>query len=56
MHNVTTLTEKGSGPLSLNAPAITTCGCDAISPVSPSALDLIKKETARFCSSCYHWI
>ncbi|MFS8020179.1 hypothetical protein Hanom_Chr15g01412521 [Helianthus anomalus] len=44
MHNVTTLTEKGSGPLSLNAPAITTCGCDAISPVSPSALDLIKKK------------
>ncbi|XP_021998864.1 pre-mRNA-processing protein 40C-like isoform X2 [Helianthus annuus] len=44
MHNVTTLTEKGSGPLSLNAPAITTCGCDAISPVSPSTLDLIKKK------------
>ncbi|MFS8008863.1 putative WW domain-containing protein [Helianthus anomalus] len=44
MHNVTTLTEKGSGPLSLNAPAITTGGCDAISPVSSSALDLIKKK------------
>ncbi|XP_076890524.1 uncharacterized protein LOC143541637 [Bidens hawaiensis] len=42
--NVTTLTEKGSGPLSLNAPAITTGGRDAISPVPSSALDLIKKK------------
>ncbi|KAF5754224.1 putative WW domain, FF domain, WW domain superfamily, FF domain superfamily protein [Helianthus annuus] len=44
VQNVTTLTEKGSGPLSLNAPAITTGGRDAISPVSSSALDLIKKK------------
>ncbi|KAM0009657.1 putative WW domain-containing protein [Helianthus debilis subsp. tardiflorus] len=47
VQNVTTLTEKGSGPLSLNAPAITTGGRDAIPPVSSSA-------PARFCSSCYH--
>ncbi|KAF5775736.1 putative WW domain, FF domain, WW domain superfamily, FF domain superfamily protein [Helianthus annuus] len=32
VQNVTTLTEKGSGPLSLNAPAITTGGRDAIPP------------------------
>ncbi|KAI3713946.1 hypothetical protein L1987_72534 [Smallanthus sonchifolius] len=44
VQNVTALTEKGSGSLSLNAPAITTGGRDAISPVSASALDLIKKK------------
>ncbi|XP_076956842.1 pre-mRNA-processing protein 40C-like [Bidens hawaiensis] len=44
VQDVTTSTEKGSGPLSLNAPAITTGGRDAISPVSSSALDLIKKK------------
>lgn len=48
--NVTTLTDKGSAPLSLSAPAINTGGRDAISsgtsgvPVSSSALDLIKKK------------
>ncbi|KAL7609464.1 pre-mRNA-processing protein 40C [Lactuca sativa] len=43
----TSLTEKGSGPLSLSAPAIHTGGRDAISGVpvtSSSALDLIKKK------------
>ncbi|KAL8267170.1 hypothetical protein R6Q59_004514 [Mikania micrantha] len=44
VQNVTALAEKGSGPLSLNAPAITTGGRDAISPVSSSALDMIKKK------------
>lgn len=44
VQNVVTSTEKGSGPLSLNAPAITTGGRDAVSPVSSSALDLIKKK------------
>nr|GEV89672.1 hypothetical protein [Tanacetum cinerariifolium] len=48
--NAITLPEKGSAPISFNAPAINTCGCDAISPavsgvpVSSSALDLIKKK------------
>ncbi|XP_024993540.1 pre-mRNA-processing protein 40C isoform X3 [Cynara cardunculus var. scolymus] len=48
--SATTLTEKGSVPLSLSAPAINTGGRDAISagasgvPVSSSALDLIKKK------------
>ncbi|KAI3698616.1 hypothetical protein L2E82_42294 [Cichorium intybus] len=47
--NATTLTEKGSVPLSLSAPAIHTGGRDAISGVpvsssSSSALDLIKKK------------
>ncbi|KAI3728498.1 hypothetical protein L6452_17135 [Arctium lappa] len=48
--SATPLTEKGSVPLSLSAPAINTGGRDAISlgasgvPVSSSALDLIKKK------------
>ena len=48
--NAATLTEKGSAPISLSAPAINTGGRDAISPavsgvpVSSSALDLIKKK------------
>lgn len=44
VQNATTSTEKGSAPLSLSAPAINTGGRDAISPVSSSALDLIKKK------------
>ncbi|KAL4570025.1 hypothetical protein LXL04_025674 [Taraxacum kok-saghyz] len=47
--NAATLTEKGSVPLSLNAPAIQTGGRDAMPGVpvtssSASALDLIKKK------------
>lgn len=48
--NAATLTEKGSAPISLSAPAINTGGRDAISPavsgvpVSSFALDLIKKK------------
>lgn len=47
--SATTLTEKGSVPLSLSAPAINTGGRDAISPGASgvpvsSALDLIKKK------------
>lgn len=48
--NASTITEKGSAPLSLSAPAINTGGRDAISsatagvPVSSSALDMIKKK------------
>nr|XP_043607929.1 pre-mRNA-processing protein 40C [Erigeron canadensis] len=50
--NATTLTEKGSAPLSLSSPAISTGGRDAMSPAtlsvpvssSSSALDLIKKK------------
>ncbi|PNY04487.1 pre-mRNA-processing protein 40c-like protein [Trifolium pratense] len=52
--NTNVLSDKGSGMVTLNAPAITTGGRDAAAPKpsivqsSPSALDLIKKKLQEY--------